>query len=310
MILVTGATGFIGKFLVERLLNDHHSVRVLVRSGCQHNFTNCDVKVIVDSNIQSDYLFGVKVVIHLAARAHVMSEKIKGTDNPYWQPNVEFTNNLAIMAAAAGVERFIFLSSAKVFGEGFDGNRPYSEENIPSPVGLYAESKFSAELALREICKISKMQFVIIRPPVVYGPGVRANFLSLMKAIKICAPLPLNGLKNKRSIIFIDNLNDFICLCLWHKNAVNQIFTVSDERPLTLTELSNLISNFMGVRLIKFQLPFFLIHFLSRFKYIQKFYNRIFGSFVINSCKAYTLLGWMPPVSVEEGIRKTVENFN
>jgi nucleoside-diphosphate-sugar epimerase len=309
MILVTGATGFIGKSLVEKLLNDHHPVRVLVRSGRHHNFINCDLKVIVDSNIPQEMLFGVKAVIHLAARAHVMSEKKEDTNNPYWEPNVELTRTLAVKAAAAGVERFIFLSSAKVFGEGLEDNEPYSEQSIPSPVGWYAESKLSAEIALREVSMLSKMEFVIIRPPLVYGPGVRANFLSLMKVVSSSIPLPFRGLSNKRSMIFIENLNDFICHCLGHKNAANQVFTISDGRDLTILELCDSMVSVMGKRSMRFKLPLFLLHFLSRFRLTQKFYDRVFGSFVIDPSKASSLLGWTPPVTVENGIKNTVQYF-
>lgn len=309
MILVTGATGFVGKALVEKLLGNGESVRVLVRSMGHHHFINCDEKFIAGLDVPPDIFHGVKTVIHLAARAHVMSENSNEEENLYWGPNVDLTCALAMQAAKAGVERFVFLSTAKVFGEGLAANGAYSEYSIPSPVGQYSESKLAAEESLTTIAKSTNMELVIIRPPLVYGPGVRANFLTLMRVVSSGFPMPFKGFENKRSMISLVNLIDFICLCTKHKAASNQIFTISDGCDLTISELIVLISSFMGRGPRMFKLPTFLITFLPKCKLTQKFYDRIFRSFVVDPSKAYTLLGWSPPMNVQEGIKQAVKSF-
>ena len=228
-ILVTGATGFVGTALCEVLLEQGFKVRAAVRKVDSQTASNAVSIGEINSNTDSvDALSEVDTVIHLAARVHVMNVTATDALAAYRKVNVEGSVHLAQVAVKAGVKRFIFLSSIKVNGESTPPGHPYSPEDIPAPVDPYGISKLEAEIALQQLAKETTLEVVIIRPPLIYGPGVKANFKNMLSIVNKGLPLPLGAIHNKRSLIALDNLIDFIICCINHPAAANETFLVSD----------------------------------------------------------------------------------
>lgn len=311
-ILVTGATGFVGAGIIERLLAEasiqvYAGVRDLssvLRAG-GIPFVLGDLTV--GAGIPS--LDGISTVIHCAARVHVMKDLDDDALTEYRKVNVEGTLHLARRAAAAGVQRFIFLSSIKVNGESTDNRPPYSAGDQPSPADPYGLSKAEAEQALRALATETGMEVTIIRPVLVYGPGVKANFLSMMYWLNKGIPLPLGGLKNKRSMVALDNLVDLVHRCLDHPAAANQTFLVSDDEDLSTTDLICRTANALGRRARLFPLPTSLLILSARLLGRRAAATRLCGSLVVDITKTRTLLNWNPPLSVNRAIRKTALHF-
>lgn len=240
-VLLTGSTGFVGQALLARLAAQPALDLVAVSRrpafGLPAGVAHAQVADIAADTAWQSILQGVQAVIHAAARVHVMSDKVADPLAEFRKVNVDGTLNLARQAVGAGVKRFIFISSIKVNGESTAPGKPYSAESQPAPVDPYGISKLEAELALRELAAETGMEVVIIRPPLVYGPGVKANFLSMMRWLSKGIPLPLGAIQNRRSLVALDNLVDLIATCVEHPAAANQTFMVSDGEDLSTRQL-------------------------------------------------------------------------
>ena len=312
MILVTGATGFVGKAVIQALsgagLNVVAAVRLLPsRGACTANVPDgLQWQAVGDINSQTDWqraLQGVQTVVHCAARAHVMREHAADPLAAYREVNVQGTLHLARQAVAAGVKRLVFISSAKVNGEVTQPSMPFLPDGIAAPQDAYGISKMQAELGLRQIAADTGMEVVIIRPPLVYGPGVKANFAALMRVVQRGWPLPLASVRNRRSLVGLGNLVDFIITCTKHPKAANQTFLVSDGQDLSTPELIRQIALAAGVPARLLPVPVVVLQVGSQLLGKADAVQRLCGNLQVDISKARELLGWVPPVSVEEGLR-------
>ena len=308
-LLITGANGFVGRALISKLaLETNHFVRASVRKKIIQFSSQIEVIENMDASSNTnwtDALRDIDVVIHLLARVHVMDDKVADPLLEFRNINVNATIALANAAVKQGVKRFVFLSSVKVNGES-TFHKAFSEFDLPHPQDAYAISKWEAEEALRKICKDTGMEVVIIRSPLVYGPNVKANFLKMMQYIKRGIPLPLGAIQNKRSLISIDNLVDFITTAISHPKAANETFLISDDEDISTTDLLHRIGKYIGrpARLIPLhpKILSFLFNILGR----QDFGDRLLGSLEVDITKAKKLLAWSPPKTLDEGLRATI----
>lgn len=311
-ILVTGATGFIGRALLDRLRADPvFDVSAVVRHWLPSLPSDIQVHEVGDLNASTDLrgaLTKVDVVIHAAARAHVLREEASNPLTEFRRVNVDATLNLARQAAEAGVKRFIFISSIGVNGaETLD--EPFSEISLPAPVTDYAISKYEAEQALQQLLQTMRMELVIIRPPLVYGPDAPGNFGRLLRLVASGLPLPLGGISNRRSLIARENLVDFIITCVSHPKAAGEVFLVSDGQDLSTTELVRQLAKGMGKRLLLLPVPTGMLKFAATMLGRQSVYQQLCGSLRVDSGKARAVLNWTPPLSVNEALRKTAAHF-
>lgn len=311
-ILVTGANGFIGSTLCAKLRNNGFETRCAVRTFKLHqDFTEGVAigSISAETNWRKA-LENVKQVVHLAARSHLINDKSSNPLTDFRRVNVEGTMNLARQAAGAGVTRFIFLSSVKVNGESTKRGRPFTADDTPSPENSYGVSKHEAEQVLRQIAIETGMEVVIIRSPLVYGPGVKANFDTMMRWLARGLPLPLAALTdNRRSLVALDNLVDLIMICLNHPAAVNQTLLVSDGEDLSTADLLNRIGLNMGRPARLFCVSPELLRLGAALVNRPDIYQRLCGSLQVDISKSRQLLGWNPPISVDEGLKKTAEDF-
>lgn len=249
-------------------------------------------------------------VVHLAARVHVMNDKSTDPLAEFRRVNVEGTANLARQAAAAGVRRFVCLSSIKVNGEFTQEGHPFTADDVPAPDDPYGVSKHEAEQALRQIAADTGMEVVIIRPPLVYGPGVKANFESMMRWLARGVPLPLVAVtQNRRSLVAIDNLVDLIMTCLSHPAAANQTFLVSDGEDLSTACLLKRMGAALGHPARLFYVPHSVLKLGAQVVNKPGIYQRLCGSLQLDIAKTRLLLDWTPPVSVDDGLRRAAEGF-
>ncbi|OQW88136.1 MAG: hypothetical protein BWK72_10385 [Rhodoferax ferrireducens] len=305
-ILVTGANGLVGTALCRRLREDGFAVRAAVRTKLA-NPGAFDVIGVGDINELTDWetaLRGVDVVVHLAARVHVMHERAANPLAEFRHINVQGSLQLAQSAYAAGVKRYIYVSSIKVNGESTMPEHAFTELDMPNPQDAYGQSKLEAETGLRLIAASTGLQVVIIRPPLVYGPGVKANFAELMRAVQKCWPLPLGAVHNKRSLVALGNLVDFIITCITHPKAANQTFLISDGQDLSTTELVRCMAHAAGVPARLLPVPVWALEWAGRLLGKGETVQRLTGNLQIDSSKARDLLGWEPKVSVQEGLRR------
>lgn len=292
-ILLTGASGFVGAAFLKKLQREGSDVRALSRAFEMSKETNF-----------ATALDGIGTVVHLAARAHVMQDAHADPLAAYRAVNVEGTLNLARQAAVAGVTRFVFVSSVKVNGERTEVGQAFTEADIPKPQDAYGISKHEAELGLRELAADTGMQIVIVRPPLVYGSGVRANFASLMTVVQRGWPLPLASVKNKRSLVALDNLVDFLLLCTSAPQAANQTFMVSDGCDVSTPELIRHMARAIGVKAHLFPISVAVLKVVSKLIGKTAAVQRVCESLQVDISKAKNLLGWTPPVPFEEGLRQ------
>lgn len=286
-LVVTGASGFIGARLTAFLQLRHERVVALGRD---------------DDAGQA--LVDAKCVVHLAARVHVMNEQSANPLAEFRNANVDASVALARQAAAAGVGRFVFISSVKVNGEQTLPDQPFTEDDAPCPEDAYGQSKYEAEVALRQVALETGLEVVIIRPPLVYGPGVKANFASLMRAVARGWPLPLGAIQNARSLVGLDNLVDFIYCCIKHPAAANQTFLVSDGHDVSSAELVHEMASAAAVRPNVWAVSPWLLQWVAALLGKRMAAQRLCSSLQVDISKAQRVLGWQPIVSMQEELKR------
>lgn len=311
-ILVTGATGFVGRFLCTRLLAEGWSVRgTLLASETSVSLVK-GVDPVVIEPIGSDTpwaqaLNGIDTVIHLAARVHIMDDPSADPLAEFRKVNTDGSRQLAREASKAGVKRLVFISTIKVNGE--ESAIPYTEKSSSQPTDPYGISKWEAEQALRLIEAETGLEVVVARPTLVYGPGVKANFFKLMKTVKLGIPIPLASINNNRSLIYIGNLVDALTVCAVHPAASGKTFLVSDGEDVSTPELIRRTASALGfqARLLPFPLSLLLIAGKLTGKIAAV--NRLSGSLTVDSSRIRLELGWKPPFTMEVGLRETADWF-
>ncbi|PKM12119.1 MAG: UDP-glucose 4-epimerase [Gammaproteobacteria bacterium HGW-Gammaproteobacteria-3] len=308
-ILITGVNGFVGEALSRHLLVSGFDVVGSVRSNTAHSqHLPCFAVGDIDVGTQwRQALHGVDVVIHLAARVHVLKETAPDALSAFRQVNRMATENLARQCAAQGVRRFIYLSTIKVNGEQSD--KAYSDDDKPKPQDAYALSKWEAEQALTTISADTGLEIVIVRPPLVYGPGVKGNFLRLLRWVHSGFPLPFAKVENARSMIGLDNLCDFIKVCIDHPEASGEVFLVADESALATPDLIRIMAKAMKRKPRLPAVPTQGLYVMGMLCGRRLEVERLCGSLTVDSQKAGDLLGWKPPFSMESEIEKTVAWF-
>lgn len=316
-VLVTGASGFVGRRAVQ-LLSRARPVRAAFRShdaarAADPGAGGAIERVAVgDVDARTDWrqaLGGVGVVLHLAARVHVMQETAAEPLAEFRRVNVEGTLNLARQAAAAGVRRLVFMSSIKVNGEESQPGRPLRATDVPAPLDPYGISKLEAEQALMALSRQTGMEICVIRPVLVYGPGVKGNFHSLMRLLDRRAPLPFGSIDNRRSLVALDNLVDLAALCLTHPAAANETFLVSDDQDLSTTQLLRALAVALDKPARLIPVSQWLLEGLASLVGQRAVARRLFGTLQVDISRTRSLLGWSPPVSVEQGLRVTALSF-
>ena len=303
-ILVTGANGFIGRGVCSVLAQRGHTLVRAVRGPARPD----ELGELAIGEVNGDTAWEAalrqmpEAVVHLAARAHV-TRAAAGDAEACWRTNVDGAVRLAECSAAAGVRRFVFMSSVKVMGEGDE--HPYRESDEPAPVGVYAHAKWEAEQRLREIAEGSGMELVVLRPPLVYGCGVKANFFSLMRAVDKGIPLPLGAVANRRSLIYLDNLADAVALSLTHPGAAGKTYLVSDGEDVSSAELVRRIAEALGraPRLVSVA-PRWL-RLAARLVGKAEAADRLLGSLTVDSRAVRSDLGWSPPHTMHQGLAAT-----
>jgi UDP-glucose 4-epimerase len=310
-ILVTGANGFIGTQLAETLANSGHQVRNTARSLAPNNpitteMITCDL----ESADNLDHLTtGCDAIVHLAGRAHVMSDDPATSESLYLSANVDVTRRLAQSAARTGVKRMILMSSVKVNGESTTIDSPFTSQDTPNPQDPYGRSKTQAEQTLWDVASASGLEGVVIRPPLVYGPGVRANFASLIGIVNRGMPLPLGSIQNKRSFVAIDNLIDCIATALQSSNAAGQTFLVSDGNDLSTPELIRYIASALHKSPTLFSFPPVLLKLAATSAGKRSAYDRLCGSLTVDIALTKQKLSWTPPFTVQDSLQRTVDAF-
>jgi len=309
-ILITGATGFVGRALFENLMfKKKYLVHLTTRTNQEKLFEGGKTFNIgeIDSNTNwKDALNGVSCIVHCAARAHMMEKKQTDSLNSYSRINVDGTRNLANQAVGIGIKRFIFLSSVKVNGEETIASKSFKYDDIPQPEDAYGISKWEAEQALLEISKKTGLELVIIRVPLIYGVGVKGNFLRLLDLIYKQIPLPLFNINNSRSFIGLDNLVDLITHCIDHPKATGKTFLVSDGEDISTPDLIRKLSQIMGRSTRLFSFPISIFKLVGYLIGKNPEVNRLIGSLRVNSSHTRKILEWNPPFSLDEGLEKTV----
>jgi nucleoside-diphosphate-sugar epimerase len=311
-ILVTGSSGFIGLAVINRLIADDFLPIAALRRKPIDWLAQCPVVEVGDLELNTNWLealTGVSSVVHTAAHVHVMDRKSANFLAKFRLVNVAGTLNLAQQAASAGVKRFIFLSSIKVNGEQTQIGQPFTEKDRTAPVDAYSISKHEAEVGLQRIAKETGMEVVIIRPVMVYGPGVKGNFLSMMRWLHKGIPMPFASIKNVRSLVALDNLVDLIVTCLKHPLAANQTFLVSDGEDISTTQLLQFTASAMKVKSRLMPVPALMIEVAAKLLNRGDVAQRLCANLQVDISKAHQLLGWVPPISVKEGLKKAVDSY-
>lgn len=315
-LLVTGATGFLGSRILSLAAIQDYQLSAIARDTKLSRMESAHPQVkwhkgdFVSGFDWKEALTDVNCIVHCAARVHQMVEEQENLQLNYDETNFHATINFAKQAAQAGVERFIFISTIKVNGESTEIGFPFKPDDSHVPNDPYGLSKYKAEIGLRKIAEATGMEVVIIRPPLVYGPGVKANFASMMKWMNKGLPLPLGGIKgNKRSLVSVDNLVDLIITCVEHRNAANKVFLVSDDEDISTSQLLSNMATALGVSNRLLPLP--SLFFTSVAKLIGKpaISQRLCGSLQVDISKTKELLNWQPPYSAAECMKKTADIF-
>lgn len=312
-VLVTGANGFVGRAMCKSFTTDRYVVVPAVRcvSGLAGETV---VGNIGGATKWTAALTGCNAVVHLAARAHVMDDGAQDTLALYRATNLDATLNLARQAAKAGVKRFVFISTVKVHGEGFAHPRPvsrsdgiaYVETDPPAPKDAYAISKWEAEQGLADISRQTGLEVVVLRPPLVYGPGVGANFLRLIQAVERGLPLPLAAIRNQRSLLYLGNFIDAVRLCLEQPAAAGQTFLLDDGQPVSTPGLIHALASAMGRAAHLLAVPVWMLEAAGSLLGKRAAVVRLTGSLVVDSSAIRSRLGWTPPFTMQQGLAETV----
>ena len=307
--LITGANGFIGRPLCTELQRRGHSVRAAMRpANTASKYAEVAAIRAIDGETDwSDALNGMEAVIHLAARVHVMKDKTADPLAEFLKVNLYGTSNFAQQAANAGVKRFVYVSSVKVNGEQSTVNRPFLESDEPDPQDPYAISKWRAEQDLHRIAKETGLEVVIVRPPLVYGPDVKGNFVRLLASIDRGIPLPLAGANNARSLVYVVNLVDALIACATHHAAAGQTYLVSDGDDVSTAMLVDMIAEALGRKSRAFNLPSGLLRTAATILGRKEQMDRLFGTLRVNDEKLRRELDWTPPYTLEQGLLATAE---
>lgn len=311
-VMVTGASGFVGSSLLTQLRASGFQPIAALRRSADRPLPAVPSIQVGDLHADTDWfqaLRGVESVVHTAARVHVMNEQAADPLGAFRRVNVDGTVRLARQAAEAGVKRFVFISSIKVNGESTVPGRPFTAQQAPAPIDAYGVSKWEAELQLHALAVETGMEVVVIRPVLVYGPGVKANFLSMMKWLYKGAPLPFGAIHNKRSLVALDNLVDLIVTCIDHPGAANQTFLVSDGEDLSTTELLQRMSQALGKQARLLPVPAWMLESAAKVVGKQSIAQRLCGSLQVDIAHTHKRLGWTPPVDVETALQRTAQHF-
>jgi UDP-glucose 4-epimerase len=303
-ILITGANGFIGAHLCQELSSRKIDFRATARNSNENNyadFVSCDLET---TESLSQLMDGCDIVVHLAGRAHVTSDD---SQEKYRIANEFVTHQLANAAAQNGIARFVYISSIKVNGESSSPGLPIRSSDTPSPLDNYGRSKLAAEKVLQEICRVNNMEYVIIRPTLVYGKGVRANFSALISAVQKGAPLPIASVRNSRSMIGINNLIDLVIATCTNPHAANQIFLASDGNDISTPALVRLIAQSLNRPSRIFPFPVFVLRLLAVVVGKSSFIDKLTGSLSVDISHTTSTLNWKPPFSTESEVAKAVQ---
>ena len=315
-ILLTGATGFIGSAVRQGLLKAGSPVRGAVRASSKIpgtgslQSTGFEWVVLHDRSTEreiNDALRGVQVVVHLAARVHVMIDRATDPLEEFRRVNVDWTDRLARSAAGQGVRRFVYLSSVKVNGE--QTCVPFTEQDSPKPQDPYGVSKWEAEQALVRVATQTGLETVVVRSPLVYGPGVRGNFLQLLNLLRRGLPLPLASIRNQRSLVYLGNLVDALARCIQDPRAAGRTYLVCDGEDLSTPELVRRLGTTMGTRVCLWPCPMALLYWMGPVAGTRGMIDRLVGSLQVNSSKIQTELDWHPPFTVDAGLSETAAWF-
>jgi UDP-glucose 4-epimerase len=309
-VLVTGASGFVGTAVREALAQRGHALRLAVRRTAVAAGADETVPVgdIDDATDWTAALAGVDAVVHLAARVHVMHETATDALTEFRRVNTAGTERLARAAAAAGVRRFVYASSIKVNGEG-TGPRPYTRDDRPAPKDPYGVSKWEAEQALARVAADTGLEVVVVRPPLVYGPGVRGNFLRLLKVARLGLPLPFGAAKNLRSLVYVKNLADLLATAVAHPAAPGKTYLASDGDDLSTAQLCTQLARALGKTPRLLPVPVALLRAAAGAAGRTAEFQRLFGSLQVDPSPATTELGWRPPFGVAQGLAETCAWF-
>lgn len=311
--LVTGGSGFLGRALIKRLVQLPGSYVVAplrtLSAPLSAGVRSLPLARLDGTTDWTTALTGVEIVVHAAARVHVMNEVALNPLAAFREVNVEATLNLARQAAAYGVKRFIFISSIKVNGEGTEAGAVYRADDMPAPIDPYAISKLEAEQGLMSLAESTGMEVVVVRPVLVYGPGVKANFLSMMRWLYRGVPLPFGAVNNRRSLVAIENLVDLIVTCSDHPAAANQVFLASDGEDVSTTQLLRKLANALGKPARLLPIPTRLMSVVAAMIGQRALADRILGSLQVDISKNRKLLGWEPPVTLDKALGLTAQHF-
>ena len=311
-VLVTGASGFVGRFLCERLLSEGSSVRGTLLESESPTILITGVEPVVIEPLDPDTpwhhaLSDIDTIIHLAARVHIMNDTVTDPLTEFRKVNVDGTLKLARDAACAGVRRFVYISSIKVNGE--ESAVSYTPDSPASPSDPYGISKWEAEVGLHKIASETGLEVVVVRPTLVYGPGVKANFLNMMKIICKSIPLPFASIRNRRSLIYVGNLVDALAVCATHPAAAGKTYMVSDGEDVSTPELISRTASALGVPVRLLPFPVSLMKLLGKLTGKGGVVNRLTGSLTVDCSKIRRELGWVPPFTMEEGLLETAAWF-
>jgi nucleoside-diphosphate-sugar epimerase len=312
-ILITGANGFVGRSLCSAFLREGHLVRGAIRQSVSDVFPyGVEYVQVGEINETTDWsaaLAGIDVLVHLAARVHVMHDTAADPLTEFQRVNTAGTEHLAISAAANGVKRLVYVSSIKVNGEETQGEGKFSELDVPSPQDPYGISKWKAELVLHRVASETGLEVVIVRPPLVYGPGVKGNFASMLKVLSWRIPIPLASVANHRDLVYVENLSDALVVCATHPAAVEQTYLISDGEAISTPDLLRQLASAMGYKIYLLPFPLSWLRALAKIFGKSDQAGRLLGSLQVDSGKIRSQLDWRPPYTIAQGLHKTVDKY-